>query len=272
MKHKNKRGLITSRKCLKIFGFLFSEVCSLSSGKAALIHPLNDLKVIEVPISQTGLTRITVKEDRISNVFGMKGEYEMEADEDQGQVFIRPQEHILTPISITLTTEGGQTQDLRLLPKNQMPEALILQKPNPNKLQASYKQAMTRHDITCDDVTCDHIPHDDITCDDITRDEIEELLYACADGRIPVGYHNVKLEIPNIHDPYLLIREVKNPKLRGLTFEVENYAELPWFLSEKEFAQKLGLNLDCDVVAVLMPQKLLNPRERMYVHVAVRSL
>jgi hypothetical protein len=54
-----------------------------TAAQAAIIHPLNDLKVIEVPISQSGLTRITVKGDRISNVFGVAGEYVMEPDEDQ---------------------------------------------------------------------------------------------------------------------------------------------------------------------------------------------
>src|SRR5439155_24281717 len=97
-----------------------------ASAHAALIHSLDDLKVIEIPISSQGLTRITVKGDRISNVFGVAGEYVMEADEEQGQVFIRPLEPALNPISLTLTTEGGYTQDLRLVPKNQVPIALIL--------------------------------------------------------------------------------------------------------------------------------------------------
>ena len=61
-----------------------------TTAQAAIQRPLDELKIIEVPISQQDLTRITVKEDRILNVFGVTGEYVLEADEDQGQIFIRP--------------------------------------------------------------------------------------------------------------------------------------------------------------------------------------
>lgn len=61
-----------------------------TTAQAAIQRPLDELKVIEVPISKQDLTRITVKEDRILNVFGVTGEYVLEADEDQGQIFIRP--------------------------------------------------------------------------------------------------------------------------------------------------------------------------------------
>jgi len=62
---------------------------TLSAVKAALIQTLDESRVIEVPISKEDLTRITVQEDRIRNVFGVTGEYVLETDEDQGQVFIR---------------------------------------------------------------------------------------------------------------------------------------------------------------------------------------
>lgn len=213
-----------------------------TAAQAALIYPLSDLKVIEAPVSQTGLTRITVKGDRISNVFGVAGEYVMEPDETQGQVFIRPLEPALNPISLTLTTEGGHTQDLRLVPKNQSPEALILkaeQNPDVEKAETS-----------------------------ITRNAIEDLLYGCEEGRIPIGYKNVALEISNPEGPYKLIREVKNNKLRGLTYEVKNWATIPWILAESGVSQKL----DAEVVAILMPKKFLHPGESTYVYVAAQSL
>jgi type-F conjugative transfer system secretin TraK len=216
-----------------------------TAAQSAILEPLNNLKVIEVPISQTGLTRITVQEDRISHVFGMRGEYEMEADESSGQVFIRPQEHVLGPISLTLTTEGGHTQDLRLIPKNQPPEALILKAEGVDKV--SSRVSVNDH---------------------ISRNEIENLLYACAEDRIPSGYKEVPLEIPQPHETHHLTREIKNNKLRGLTYEVKNLAAIPWILAESGFAESLNMN----VVAVLMPKKLLQPGERMHVYVAIRSL
>ncbi len=257
MEYENNKIIKNETICLKVSCFLISLFCTLISGlcfftttlcvlpsgsQAAQIHPLNDLKVIEVPISQTGLTRIAVKGDRIADVFGMSGEYVMEADETQGQVFIRPLEPALNPISLTVTTEGGHTQDLRLVPKNQAPEALILraeQSPDAQKAEMS-----------------------------ITRNEIEDLLTALSEGRIPMGYKNVALDLPNPHEPYKLIYEVKNDKLRGLTYEVKNLATIPWILAESGLAEKLNL----EVVAVLMSKKLLKPGESTHVYIAAKSL
>ncbi|MBA3814783.1 MAG: type-F conjugative transfer system secretin TraK [Alphaproteobacteria bacterium] len=262
MKYENNKIRKNETLSLKVSYFLISLFCTLISGlcflttalcvlpsgsQAAQIHPLNDLKVIEAPISQTGLTRIAVKGDRIADVFGMSGEYVMEADETQGQVFIRPLEPALNPISLTLTTEGGHTQDLRLVPKNQAPEALILragQSPDAQKAEMS-----------------------------ITRNEIEELLSAMSEGRIPMGYKNVALDLPNPDEPHKLIYEVKNDKLRGLTYEVKNLATIPWILAESGLAEKLNVDvLDIHVVAVLMPKKFLKPGESTHVYVAAKAI
>src|SRR5438445_5990446 len=89
----------------KVLIFLISGFCSLLPGfcclmaviwllvpeaHGALIYSLDERRVLEVPISQEGLTRIKVEDDRILHVFGLSGEYVLETDEDQGQIFIRP--------------------------------------------------------------------------------------------------------------------------------------------------------------------------------------
>ncbi len=239
---------VKSKKFKKLLQYCTTATLASGAAHAAIIHSLDDLKVIEVPISQSGLTRITVKGDRIANAFGVAGEYVMEPDEDQGQVFIRPLEPAMGPISLTLTTEGGHSQDLRLVLKNKPPEALILQvEESPdNQTQAMFTS----------------LP------DQMTRNEIEDLLSACTEGRIPIGYKNIPLNLPTPDEPCRLIREVKNNKLRGLTYEVKNQATIPWIMAESGFAQKL----DADVVAILMPKKLLQPGESAYVYVAAKSI
>ena len=244
LKNHKKRPL----KLNKLLQYCVTATLISAESQAALIHPLNDLKVIEVPISNRGLTRITVKEDRIADVFGVAGEYVMEADETQGQVFIRPLEPALHPISLTLTTEGGHTQDLRLVPKNQVPEAILLRVEVTDKVKQNDSRVLLS--------------------DGITRNEIEDLLYALSEGRIPVGYKNVPLNIPHEVEPYPVRAELTNGKLRGLTYEVKNEGTIPWILAESGFAEKLDLN----IVAILMPQKLLTPGERMRVYVASKSL
>lgn len=220
----------------------------VSTMQAALVHSLDDLKVIEVPLSQTGLTRITVKGDRINNVFGVAGEYVMEADETQGQVFIRPMEPALNPISITVTTEGGHTQDLRLIPQNKAPEAIILKIEDANKAKEKGGQVGLDNGLS--------------------RNEIEELLHACVEGRIPTSYKSVPLKIPSDNNSHHLIGEISNNKLRGLTYEIKNSGTIPLILAESGFAQ----NLDVSVVAILMPKKLLHPGESTHVCVAAKSL
>jgi hypothetical protein len=212
---------------------------------------LDDTRVIEASIAKEGLTRITVKNDRILNVFGMMNEYGLEADEDQGQVFIHPREAHDSPIHLTLTTEGGLTQDLRLIPQDQNPEALIFSSPTmkENKIQKS-----------------------------LTRDEIELLLQACFEGRIPLGYKEASLPLSTLQGPYLLMRELVGEKLRGLTFEVHNHSQNRLVLSESEFAETcteshraINETEKMEIIAILMPKKTLNPGEKTDVYVVARA-
>ena len=209
---------------------------------AAIIHPLDDLKTIEVPISQQGLTRITVKEDRINNVFGTSGEYVLEADEEQGQVFIRPIS-LGKPISLTLTTEEGHTQDLRLIPQDRVPQAIIL-RADLGK-EKSLKKSV------------------------ISRSEIEDLLHGAHDDRIPLGYKATPLDFRFIKGPYLLVRDLKGEKLRCLTYGFKNTSSVPFILSESGIAERLGFKNK--IIAMLITNKTLKPGEGTDIHVVTRT-
>lgn len=223
--------------------------------QGAVLRSLDETHVIEAPISQHELTRIAVKDDRILNVFGLANEYVLEADEDQGQVFIRPTGLGHKPINLTLTTEGGHTQDLRLIPQSKEPEALILTH-NTQALQASQK------------IKSDLLPEKQ-TLLSITRDEIETLLEACQEGRIPLGYKLSPLDLQTLGGSYGLIREIKGEKLRGLTYEVQNISQAPLVLSEPEFAESWDTESQ-NIIAILMPKKVLNPGERSFVYVVAQ--
>src|SRR3990167_8914507 len=100
---------------------------NLSTAKAALIQTLDESRVFEVT-----------------------GEYVLETDEDQGQVFIRLpnfSETSLKPISLTLTTEKGRTQDLRLIPKDQAAEALILKPLEENQKGTLKEKSVSRDEV-----------------------------------------------------------------------------------------------------------------------------
>jgi len=246
-----------------------------TTAQAAVQHPLNDLKVIEVTISKQGLTRIAVKEDRILNVFGITGEYILEADEDQGQIFIRPSELNGTkPINLTLTTEGGHTQDLRLLPQDKNPEALILMAEDKTQKNPFMRDGITRDGVPHNGVTRDEVPRNEVTRNGVThngvtRDGVEDLMQACREGNIPLGYRLVpvpmhekdNLKIP----PHVLVRELRGEKLRCLAYAVKNTSSLPLKLENKDFAQ---VN---ETVAVLIPQKTLAPGKKGEAYVVARS-
>lgn len=248
MKLFNKHnGKILSFKKL----LLFCNTAILIAGAApearsALIHLLDERRVLEVPISQEGLTRIKVEEDRILHVFGLPGEYVLETDEDQGQVFIRPLNlEGKKPISLTLTTESGRTQDLHLIPKKQAPEALIL------KVNTERTQELDREKKASSP---------------LFREEVEELILACQIGRIPLGYKEVPIKLCALQEKYVLVREIQGQKLRGLTYRVHNYTQSTLVLSEPEFAKGLP-----HLIALLIPLKTLNPGEGTDVYVVART-
>jgi hypothetical protein len=226
-----------------------------SATQAAIVRPLDEMKVLEAPIAQDALTRIKVQDDRILHVFGNAGEYVLETDDYQGQIFIRP-----TPsfeavpskaISLTLTTEAGYTQDLRLLPKKQVPEALIL------KINTDLDQ---------------ELKNEKQALAPLFREEIEELIHACRENRIPLGYKEVPLDLETLQGPHLLVREIQGQKLHGLTYRIQNNTKEPLVLSEPELAKSLNLNTPLNaLVALLISKKTLTPGEGTDVYVAARA-
>lgn len=237
---------------LKPFVCFLISITSLSA-QAAITKDLDEMKVIEVPISQEGLTRIKVQEDRILHVFGNEGDYVLETDETQGQVFIRPKlsEEDLTSksISLTLTTEGGHTQDLRLIPKSQTPEAIIL------KSDRVLKQELEKEKLYS-------AP--------LFREEVEGLMKALQEERIPLGYKEMPINLITLNEPYPRVREIQGEKLRGLIYHIQNKTQKVQVLSEAEVAKALPFK-EHKIVAILMPQKTLNPKEGTNIHVILRT-
>jgi hypothetical protein len=238
-----------------------------TTAHAAIVRPLDEMKVIETHISQDGLTRIKVQDDRILHVFGSAGEYILEVDENQGQIFIRPTlldeigSKASKPISLTLTTEEGHTQDLRLIPKDQASEALILKADNTIKQEIEKEKRAFAP---------------------LFREEVEALIQALSSERIPLGYKEMPISLANLHDslnedslneePYLLMRELQGEILRGLTYRIQNKAHDQIILSESE----LDINLrqgfgGHKVIAILISKKTLNPGEETDVYVVART-
>ena len=229
---------------------------------AAIVRPLDEMKVIEVPISQQGLTRLKVQDDRILHVFGNTGEYVLETDENQGQIFVRPTPLEGTPskpISLTLTTESGYTQDLRLVPKDKTPEALIL------KTDTTLQQ---------------EIEQEKRASAPLFREEVEELIVALQEGRIPLGYKEMPISLTTLNEPYQRIRELQGQTLRGFTYHVQNETQDHLVLSEPELAKDLLIPRNISgggpfkphrIIALLISKKTLTPGEGTEIYVVARA-
>lgn len=91
------------------------------------IFKIDEQQRLKAAIAAEYMNRIAVVNDRILNVFGDEGTFIMLPDEVTGQVFIKPSsDNGLQPLSITLITENGITQDLTLKPQKTSAKTLIL--------------------------------------------------------------------------------------------------------------------------------------------------
>lgn len=106
-------------------------------------------KRLEATIAPDVMNRITVIKDRITNIFGDEGTFVTQTDDQTGQVFIKPTvENGQKPISLTIITENGITQDFSLNPTDSTASTILLKNTNPvqaNNAGASYECLFSSH-------------------------------------------------------------------------------------------------------------------------------
>ena len=98
---------------------------------------MNEQKRLDADIGMEVMNRLTVANDRIVNVFGDDGAFVAQTDDNTGQVFIKSTpENLQKPLSLTIITENGSTQDLTLNPRQTKAATIILKSPYKNKATA----------------------------------------------------------------------------------------------------------------------------------------
>jgi hypothetical protein len=108
---RGKMRLIISKKF-----FICSMFVSLIFSSHAEQFKLSN-KVIKTKISYQNLNRLSIKGDKIDSIVGIDSAFHLEKNEKTGEAFIRPTEdNGYAPISLSLTTISGRTQDLLLEP------------------------------------------------------------------------------------------------------------------------------------------------------------
>ena len=115
-------------------------------------------------ISQKELTRVTVEHGRIKKITGNAGEFLLDKDEDQGQIYIRPASDTATkPINLFVTTDRA-TFTLLLQPVDLPAETIVIKDraatTNPSQPAQSSTCTKTESRTCCSSVAGDALPHD----------------------------------------------------------------------------------------------------------------
>lgn len=97
-----------------IMAFLAAEA---ASAKHSITMPPD--ATITTVISAEQYNRLFIQGERIQAVRGVQGEYDLEKDELNGEVYLKAKTEIGTPISIFITTEKARHYHLLLVPEEQ---------------------------------------------------------------------------------------------------------------------------------------------------------
>src|SRR3989338_11632144 len=109
---------------VSLFALLLLYGTAAYASQAIALNPDKRLKAV---ISCDSMNRFAVANDRITQVFGDQEAYEVQTEESTGQVFLKPtQDNGNKPLSITLITEAGVTQDMTLEPQERDATTVVL--------------------------------------------------------------------------------------------------------------------------------------------------
>jgi hypothetical protein len=113
-----------------ILPILLLQAISLTKLNASQTLILKPGERIKATISSDSMNRLSVYGDRITQVFGDSESYELQADENTGQIFLKPtSQNGNKPLAISVITESGVTQDLTLDPKEGDARTITLKAP-----------------------------------------------------------------------------------------------------------------------------------------------
>lgn len=103
---------------------LFLGLGFCATGLALQTKAIQDNTRILLPISSAEITRITVHQDRIRELIGPKGAYQLQPGESQGDVYLQPK--VAHPFSVFIETERGHHLALLLQPMARPADSIAL--------------------------------------------------------------------------------------------------------------------------------------------------
>lgn len=120
--------------------------CACSYG--LVTSDIDDTQKLKVTLSAKDTNRITIDNSRIAQVFGVEELMAIQFDEENGQCFVKAKTNPGHPITLTLITEEGETQDLEVTFAD-VPSELI-------RLHSLKKDLKPLSDVVTDDDGSDH--------------------------------------------------------------------------------------------------------------------
>lgn len=110
-----------------IFGTVVADEVVAPPKASSQILKINQEERLTAKIALDYMNRLAMVGDKIVSIFGDDGTFVHQADENTGQIFIKPTvDNGLQPLAITIITENGVTQDLNLVPHKSKAATIIL--------------------------------------------------------------------------------------------------------------------------------------------------
>lgn len=240
----------------KRFSYAFLFLSSVN-GYAAEVHNLAEGSRIQANICPTEMNRISVQGDRIAQVFGGEGKFTHQMDEETGQFFLKPLSqaeggfpHV--PVSLTLITESGLTQDMTLFPREKT-AATILLKPSAINSKESASSLPSFEGLGR------ALPYQEVLIGAFR-------VLANEGGKSEEGEN---LETPSLRTNFegitaYFIRQIKGPQYVGQVFEITNSSFETITVQEKQFFQTHDL-------ALALTKTTLAPQETAKLYVIRRG-
>ena len=195
-----------------LFGFL---ILCFSADASQNFH-LNPGYKIQAVISSKELNRIAVKDDRISQIFGVSGHFVVESDENHGQIFIKSTDSSNKEnLALTIVTEKGITQDMYLKQKDISSQIIELQHKASNKKKAEIWEKISPFKQT-----------------------LVKLMQCMIRGESVSGYEvQINEQSRDIWSDIRItqLQIFSGSKLQGIVFQITNIDKISKFLHEKRF-------------------------------------
>jgi len=221
------------RMCIVVLSLFMTTICH-----AQQKVPAQDGMEVSVTVSRQVLNRIAVENDRIMNVKGISGQFELDKDADLGQVFLKPikvDEHEL--IHLFLVTEKGYTYPLSLTVKEGVAQSILLM-PLEDKI-AQWEQSSSYETLL--KIFASNM---------VNQNDLEGF------SESPKN----KAHLPKIKDLKVThLKSYKGHSLQGEVLEISNKSKEILFLTEEDFYQS-----GTRAVAIINPELL--PGAKTYVY------